>query len=103
MQPDSDVDVQFAHDVAPNGVFTLDDDADVTHDNSVTLTPDAPGQYTIALPTLAAHFRLDAIECNSDDVAVELDQRSVLVDFNNTDIACTFIVVGKIFLCVLID
>merc|ERR1712000_62153 len=80
-QPDSGADVQFTHNVEPQGAFTLDHDTDATHANNVTLTPAKPGQYRVTLQGLPANHRLEAIECDSDDVTVQLDQRRVLVDY----------------------
>ena len=93
-QPDNGADVQFTHNIQPQGAFTLDDDTDATHANNVTLTPAKPGQYRVTLQGLPVNHRLEAIECDSDDVTVQLDQRRVLVDHNDTDISCTFVLVG---------
>jgi len=94
-QPDNGADVQFTHNIQPQGAFTLDDDTDATHANNVTLTPAKPGQYRVTLQGLPVNHRLEAIECDSDDVTVQLDQRRVLVDHNDTDISCTFVLVGE--------
>ena len=61
----------------------------------MTLTPAKSGQYRVTLQGLPANHRLEAIECDSDDVTVQLGQRRVLVDYNDTDISCTFVLVGE--------
>jgi len=86
--------MQFTHNIVSGGTFTLDDDADATLANSVSFLASAGHQHRVTLQGLPANHRLEAIECDGDDVIVQLDQRRVLINVND-DIVCTFVVVGK--------
>lgn len=94
-QPDNGGDVQFTHNVEPNGAFTLDDDTDTTYDNSVALIATANTRSRVTLQGLPRQHRLESIACDSDDVIIDVEQRRVLIDFKDTDVVCTFVVVGK--------
>ena len=88
--------MSFTHTIETNGAFTLDNnDADASYDSIVVFTPDSSGQYDVIAPTLPVSYGLDAIQYNSDDVTVQLDQRRVSIDIDEEDIFCTFIFVGK--------
>ena len=93
-QPDNGVDVEFTHNIVPGGTFSLDDDVDATLANSVSLSASNGDQHRVTLQGLPANHHLEAIECDSDDVIVQLDQRRVLINVND-GIVCTFVVVGK--------
>lgn len=87
----------FTHSVVSGGAFTLDnDDADNAYDSKARLTPDSSGRYLVTLEEVPEKHRLEAIECDSVDVTVELDQRRVFVDFDDQDVVCNFIIVGNV-------
>jgi len=97
MLPDVDIPVQFTHDVVTDGEFTLDhDESDATYASEVTFTPAAAAQYAIVVPTPPLNYHIDAIQCNTTDFTVQLDQNRVLIDVDDVDIVCTFVLVGNI-------
>ena len=97
MFPNNDASVEFTHNITSGGSFSLDNnESDATFASEVTFTPDAAAQYAIVVPTPPLNYHIDAIQCDTIDVTVQLDQNRVLIDVDDVDIVCTFVLVGNI-------
>ena len=99
MQPDSPKDIHFTHNVQYGGEFSLDDDNTSTLPNSITLHGASSNDYRVTVQGVANEYVVESIECDSDNVNVDVDQRRVIIQSGEDDVTCTFVLASKYYFC----